>query len=171
MEPSNGNSQFSQILSDVLGLDETDSSVGNDNQVDEESDGACGDGADDYLHSDDENLQNLAQEELNNEASQDESLSFSDGEEFDLDDEEEDEEVEIHNDNFTDQEFIEGPVIGMTFVSVESLFTFYKEHSRLIGFGVVKKNSKKRGAEYARYISFACDKSRISTPRTISKKA
>ncbi|WMV18252.1 hypothetical protein MTR67_011637 [Solanum verrucosum] len=58
----------------------------------------------------------------------------------------------------------------MVFGSVESLFTFYKEYNRLKGFGVVKKCSKKRGCEYARYVSFACDKSRKSTAKNSSKK-
>ncbi|KAG5614490.1 hypothetical protein H5410_014314 [Solanum commersonii] len=44
------------------------------------------------------------------------------------------------------------------------------EYSHLKGFGVVKKCSKKRGCEYARYVSFACDKSRKSTSKNSSKR-
>ncbi|WMV45284.1 hypothetical protein MTR67_038669 [Solanum verrucosum] len=58
----------------------------------------------------------------------------------------------------------------MVFGSVESLFAFYKEHSRLTDFGVVKKSSKKKGCEYARYVSFTCDKSRKTTARNSSKR-
>ncbi|KAG5622054.1 hypothetical protein H5410_007272 [Solanum commersonii] len=44
-----------------------------------------------------------------------------------------------------------------------------EEHSRLNRFGVLKKTSKERGCEYARYVSFACDKSRKPTAKNYSK--
>ncbi|KAH0688883.1 hypothetical protein KY289_016241 [Solanum tuberosum] len=45
-----------------------------------------------------------------------------------------------------------------------------QEESISFGFGVVKKCSKKRGCEYVRYVSFACDRSRKSTATNSSKR-
>ncbi|WMV36044.1 hypothetical protein MTR67_029429 [Solanum verrucosum] len=105
-----------------------------------------------------------------NQPEQEESISVSDGEEYEAE-EECDEQIDSTNDdNFSDQQYMEGPLVDMVYCSVESLFAFYKEHTRLIGFGVLKKTSKKRDCEYARYVSFACDKSRKPTAKNYGKR-
>lgn len=105
-----------------------------------------------------------------NQPEQDESLSASGEKEYEFEDEWIEDEDAMHDDNFSDQQYIEGLVVVMVFGSDESLFTFYEEHSRLTDFGVVKKSSHKKSGEYARYLSFACAKSRKSTPRNSSKR-
>ncbi|WMV48911.1 hypothetical protein MTR67_042296, partial [Solanum verrucosum] len=94
----------------------------------------------------------------------------SDGQEYEAEEECDEHKDTTNDDNLSDQQYIVGLVVGMVFCSVESLFTFYKEHSRLNGFGVLKKTSKKRGCEYTRYISFTCDKSRKPTAKNYSKR-
>ncbi|KAF3637329.1 hypothetical protein FXO38_23753 [Capsicum annuum] len=57
----------------------------------------------------------------------------------------------------------------MSFHSVQSAFVFYKEHSRLTGFDVVKKRAKKIGGQI-KYVTFGCDKCRKSKARNQSKR-
>ncbi|KAK6782302.1 hypothetical protein RDI58_020098 [Solanum bulbocastanum] len=68
-----------------------------------------------------------------NQPEQDESLSVSGGKEYEFEDEWIEDEDAMHDDNFSDQQYIEGLVVVMVFGSAESLFTFY-EHSRLTNF-------------------------------------
>ncbi|PHU01105.1 hypothetical protein BC332_30892 [Capsicum chinense] len=94
---------------------------------------------------DDEDLQNLADEEMNrsHQSVQDEDLSIFDSEE-DLyrDNGVKEEEDLMHDDSYIDKQYIAGPVEVMSFGSVQTTFAFYKEHSRLTSFGVVKKSAK-----------------------------
>ncbi|KAF3673643.1 hypothetical protein FXO38_05557 [Capsicum annuum] len=74
---------------------------------------------------------------------QDEDLSIFDSEE-DLyrDDGVKEEEGLMHDDSYIDEQYTAGPVEVMSFGSVQTTFAFYKEHSRLTSFGVVKKSAK-----------------------------
>ncbi|KAH0636424.1 hypothetical protein KY290_036870 [Solanum tuberosum] len=111
MDHNNENSQLSQILNNVLGLDDGDSLLSNDNQHDDYSDGGYGDDPHPYLDSDYEDLLNLLHEEMNmsNQAEQDESSSVSSREEYGYEDEWAEDE-DANGDTFTDQQYIEGPV-------------------------------------------------------------
>ncbi|KAH0758919.1 hypothetical protein KY290_022412 [Solanum tuberosum] len=168
MESTSQNSQLNNVLNNVLGLDEDDSLLSQNDEHYEDSDDAY-DGPEHYLHSDDEDVINKLFEEMN-QTEQEESISVSDGEEYEAGEECDEQTNSANDDNFSDQQYMEGPLIDMVYCSVESFFAFYKEHSRLNGFGVLKKTSKKRGCEYARYVSFACDKSRKPTAKNYSKK-
>ncbi|KAK6780247.1 hypothetical protein RDI58_022431 [Solanum bulbocastanum] len=149
MYHNNENSQLSQISNNVLGLDDGDSLLSNDNKYDEDSDVGYGDDPHPYLDSDDEDLPNLLHEEMNmsNQAEQDGSLSVSSGEEYGYEDEWAEEDEDANRDTFTDQQYSEGLVEGMIFCSVKFVFAFCKEHSRLTGFGVIKTGSNQKGGE------------------------
>ncbi|WMV48659.1 hypothetical protein MTR67_042044 [Solanum verrucosum] len=168
MESTSQNSQLNDLLNDVLRLDEDDSLLFQNDEHHEDSDDAY-DGPEHYLHSDDEDVINRLVEETN-QSEQEESISVSDGEEYEAEKECEEQTDSANDDNFSDQQYMEGPLVDMVYCSVESLFAFYKEHSRLKGFRVLKKTSKKKGCEYARYVSFACDKSRKPTAKNYSKR-
>ncbi|KAF3681304.1 hypothetical protein FXO38_01795 [Capsicum annuum] len=112
----------------------------------EDSYGGYADGPDRYLDTDDEDVQNLVDEEMNgsHQSVQDKDLSVSDGEEdhYGEDDVEEKEDPK-HDDSYTEEQYTAGPVEGMSFSCLQAVFAFYKEHSRLNGFGVVKKSANK----------------------------
>ncbi|KAK4365951.1 hypothetical protein RND71_013831 [Anisodus tanguticus] len=76
----------------------------------------------------------------------------SDQEEYE-DQEAEDDEDGMDEKTFTHEEFLQGPTKGMIVKNKESLFACYKEHDRLKGFGIVKKTSNKKGADYIREVS------------------
>ncbi|KAH0635970.1 hypothetical protein KY290_036365 [Solanum tuberosum] len=137
MDPNSQNSQLTQVLNDVLGLVKDDSLLSQNDEHDQDSDVAYGDEPEAYLHSDHEGLLYLVYEEMN-QPEQEKSISVSDKEEYEVDEELNEDEDTINDNNFTDQQYIEGPIA---------------EHSRLTDFGVVKKSSKKKGCEYARKIS------------------
>ncbi|WMV55314.1 hypothetical protein MTR67_048699 [Solanum verrucosum] len=168
MESTSQNSQLNDVLNNVLGLDEDDSLLSQNDEHHEDSDNAY-DGPEHYLHSDDKDVINKLFEEMN-QPEQEESISVSDGEEYEAEKECDEQTDSANDDNFSDQQYMEDPLVDMVYCSVESLFAFYKEHSRLNGFGVLKKTSKKRGCEYARYVSFACDKSRKPAAKNYSKR-
>ncbi|KAF3642844.1 hypothetical protein FXO37_22328 [Capsicum annuum] len=74
---------------------------------------------------------------------EDEYLSVFDGEEYDhQDDGGQEEEGTIHDDGYTEAQYTACSIVGMYFHSVQSAFAFYKEHSRLTYFGIVKKSAK-----------------------------
>ncbi|KAG5619716.1 hypothetical protein H5410_004934 [Solanum commersonii] len=161
MDLNNQDSQLTQVLNNVLGLIEDDSLLSQNYDYDQDSDGGYGDGPEVYLHK-------------RNRSEQEESISASDGEEYKVDDEWEEDEDTMNDDNLSYQQYIEGPVVGMVFDTVESLLAFYKEHSHSTGFGVVKKSSKKKGCEYSRQISRSLKRSleahdiaRIRPPKSI----
>ncbi|KAL8547964.1 hypothetical protein ACS0TY_007308 [Phlomoides rotata] len=62
-------------------------------------------------------------------------------------------------------------VPGMIFFSLDSLFVSYQEHTRLKGFNVVKRTSKRavEGDEY-KYARMVCDKSGSSRENKTSKR-
>ncbi|OIT08096.1 protein far1-related sequence 5, partial [Nicotiana attenuata] len=62
---------------------------------------------------------------------------------------------------FTEENVVVGPISGMQFRDKDTLFAFYKEHARLRGFSVIKRNSNKKGGDIARYITYCCDRTRI----------
>ncbi|KAG5608995.1 hypothetical protein H5410_020276 [Solanum commersonii] len=153
MESTSRNSQLNDLLNNVLGLDEDDSLLSQNDEHHEDSDDAYN-GPEHYLHSDDEDVINKLFEEMN-QSEQKESISVSDGEEYEAEKECEEQIDSANDDNFSDQQYMKGPLVDMVYCSVESLFAFYIEYSRLNGFGVLKKTSKKRGCEYTRKISKA----------------
>ncbi|KAK4709674.1 hypothetical protein R3W88_004187 [Solanum pinnatisectum] len=85
MDPNSQNSQLTQVLNNVLGLVEDDSLFSQNDEHNEDSDSAY-DGPESYLHSDDEGLLNMLFEEMN-QPEQEESINFSDGEEYEADEE------------------------------------------------------------------------------------
>ncbi|PHT87553.1 hypothetical protein T459_09659 [Capsicum annuum] len=141
MDHNESNNQLRATLHDVFGLENSDSLHGN-----EDSYGGYADGPDRYLDTDDEDVQNLVDEEMNgsHQSVQDKDLSVSDGEEdhYGEDDVEEKEDPK-HDDSYTEEQYTAGPVEGMSFSCLQAVFAFYKEHSRLNGFGVVKKSANK----------------------------
>ncbi|WMV42588.1 hypothetical protein MTR67_035973 [Solanum verrucosum] len=141
MESTSQNSQLNDLLNNVLGLEEDDSLLSQNDEHHEDFDDAY-DGPEHYLHSDDEDVINKFFEEMN-QPEQEELISVSDGEEYEAEKECEEQTDSANDDNFSDQQYMEGPLVDMVYCSVESLFAFYKEYSRLNGFGVLKKTSKK----------------------------
>ncbi|XP_019225945.1 PREDICTED: protein FAR-RED IMPAIRED RESPONSE 1-like [Nicotiana attenuata] len=61
----------------------------------------------------------------------------------------------------TEEDVVVGPISGMRFRDKDTLFAFYKEHARLRGFSIIKRNSNKKGGDTARYITYCCDRTRI----------
>ncbi|XP_070004952.1 protein FAR1-RELATED SEQUENCE 5-like [Nicotiana sylvestris] len=49
----------------------------------------------------------------------------------------------------------------MRFRDKDTLFAFYKEHARLRGFSVIKRNSNKKRGDTVGYITYCCDRTRI----------
>nr|XP_009781959.1 PREDICTED: protein FAR-RED IMPAIRED RESPONSE 1-like [Nicotiana sylvestris] len=70
---------------------------------------------------------------------------------------------------FTKEDVVVGPISGMRFRDKDTLFAFYKEHARLKGFSVVKRNSNKKGGDTARYITYCCDRARIRKIKVTTK--
>ncbi|KAM3338063.1 hypothetical protein P3S68_032389 [Capsicum galapagoense] len=105
MDHNDENNQLRVILNDVLGFEDSDSLLHNDNENDEDSYGGFGNGPDRHLNSDDKDLQNLIDEEMNRSHQSDEEkyLSVSDGEEYNhQDDGVEENEGSMHDDGCTD---------------------------------------------------------------------
>lgn len=75
----------------------------------------------------------------------------------------------MHDDAYTDAQYNASPVVGMYFGSVESTFTFYKEHNRVTDFGIVKKTSRKIGGEI-KFVTIRCNKRRKPKARNKSKR-
>ncbi|KAF3665241.1 hypothetical protein FXO38_05186 [Capsicum annuum] len=134
--------------------------------------GGYAEGPDRYLETDDEDLQNLAYEEMNrsHQLIKNKYLSVSDGEEdhYRKDDVEE-KKGPMYDDSYTEEQYTIGPVEGMYFRYVQTAFAFYKEHGRLTGFGVVKKSTKKVVGQL-KYVTFGCDKCRKTMARNQSKR-
>nr|XP_016435093.1 PREDICTED: protein FAR1-RELATED SEQUENCE 5-like [Nicotiana tabacum] len=76
-----------------------------------------------------------------------------------LDDDDEEPDGEYYGEADNDEGA--GPISGMQFSDKDSLFAFYKEHARLKGFSVVKRNSNKKGGDIASYVTYCCDRARI----------
>ncbi|PHT35746.1 hypothetical protein CQW23_23446 [Capsicum baccatum] len=141
MDHNECNNQLRATLHDIFGLGDSDSLHGN-----EDSYGGYVESPDRYLDTDDEGLQNLDDEEMNrsHQSVEDEDLCVSNDEEDHYgEDDMEEEEGPMHDDSYTEEQYTSGPVEGMSFRYVQTDFAFYKEHSRLTGFGVVKKSEKK----------------------------
>ncbi|KAF3669002.1 hypothetical protein FXO38_07799 [Capsicum annuum] len=167
MDDNECNNQLRATLHDLFGLEDSDSLHGN-----EDSYSGYAEGPDRYLDTDDKDLQNLADEETNrsHQSVQDEDLSIFYGEEDHYGENDfEKEEGPIHDDSYTEEQYTTGPVEGMCFRYVKSAFAFYKEYSRLSGFGVVKKSAKKEAGQL-KYVTFGCDKCQKTTARNQSKR-
>ncbi|XP_019240560.1 PREDICTED: protein FAR1-RELATED SEQUENCE 5-like [Nicotiana attenuata] len=80
---------------------------------------------------------------------------------LDDDDEEADAAVHLDNDDEEADEEYHGEATMMRSRDKDTLFAFYKEHARLRGFSVIKRNSNKKGGDTARYITYCCDRTRI----------
>ncbi|KAF3640216.1 hypothetical protein FXO37_23611 [Capsicum annuum] len=140
------NSHLRVTLNNILGLEDSDSLLHNDNENDEKSYGGYVDGPDRHLDSNDEDFQNMVDEEMNrsHQSDEEESLSVFDCKEYDHQDHgTKEDEGTMHDDGYTDAQYTAGPIIGISFRSVQFSFIFYKEPSRLTGFGIIKKKSKK----------------------------
>ncbi|WMV46779.1 hypothetical protein MTR67_040164 [Solanum verrucosum] len=111
MDPNSQNSQLTQVLNNVLGLVKDDSLLSQNDEHHQDSDGAY-DGPKSYLHSDGEGLLNLLHEEMN-QPEQDESVSVSDREEYEAGEEWDEHEDTINDDYLSDQQYIEGDVVGI----------------------------------------------------------
>ncbi|PHT60590.1 hypothetical protein CQW23_02953 [Capsicum baccatum] len=75
----------------------------------------------------------------------------------------------MHDDSYTEEQYTTDLVEGMCFRCVKSVFTFYKEQSRLTDFGVVKKSTKKEAGQL-KYVTFGCDRCQKTTARNQSKR-
>ncbi|PHT65612.1 hypothetical protein T459_30037 [Capsicum annuum] len=109
MDHNDKNSQLRATLNDILGLERSDSLLHDKNSYD-----GYDDSPNRYLDSDDEDLQNLIDEEMNrsHQSDQDKYLSISDGEEYDhQEDDVDEEEGTIHDDSYTDNQYTAGPVV------------------------------------------------------------
>ncbi|KAF3645097.1 hypothetical protein T459_18837 [Capsicum annuum] len=107
MDDNKCNNQLRAKLHDVFDLEDSDSLHGN-----EDSYGGY-EGPDRYLDTDDEDLQNLADEEMNRcrQSVEDKDLSVSYGEEDDYgEDDVEEEEGPMHDDSYTEEQYTAGPV-------------------------------------------------------------
>ncbi|XP_049366657.1 protein FAR1-RELATED SEQUENCE 5-like [Solanum verrucosum] len=63
-------------------------------------------------------------------------------------------------DTFTKEDASVGPISGMQFKDENYLFALYKEHARLKGFSIVKRNSKKIVGDTTKYLTYCCDRAR-----------
>ncbi|KAF2319342.1 hypothetical protein GH714_014920 [Hevea brasiliensis] len=76
--------------------------------------------------------------------------------------------------NHSNESFIlsieEGPKMGMWFDSVDRLYEFYKEHTRLKGFSVAKRCASKGKGEMYRYQTIYCDKGRRPDAEKFTKR-
>ncbi|XP_057989246.1 protein FAR-RED IMPAIRED RESPONSE 1-like [Hevea brasiliensis] len=76
--------------------------------------------------------------------------------------------------NHSNESFIlsieEGPKKGMWFDSVDRLYEFYKEHTRLKGFSVAKRCASKGKGEMYRYQTIYCDKGRRPDAEKFTKR-
>ncbi|PHT36527.1 hypothetical protein CQW23_24227 [Capsicum baccatum] len=122
MDHNDENSQLRATLNDVLGLEESDSLL-------HDEDSFCGyaDGPDRYLDSDDEDLQILIDKEMNksHQSDQDEYLSVSNGKEYDQqqEDDVEEEECAMHDDSYTDNQYTADPIVAMGKTSPTAILT------------------------------------------------
>ncbi|PHT76257.1 hypothetical protein T459_19779 [Capsicum annuum] len=139
MDHNDSNNLLRAILNDVLGWEDSDSLHGN-----EHSYGGYADGPDRYLDTDDEDLQNLTDQEINrsHQSVQDEDLNISNSEE-DLygEDGVEEEEGPMHDNSYTNEQYT----------------------------AVVKKSAKKLAGQI-KNITFGCDTCRKTTARNQSKR-
>ncbi|PHU00509.1 hypothetical protein BC332_30296 [Capsicum chinense] len=134
------NSQLRATLNDILGLEKSDSLLHDKNSYD-----GYDDSPNRYLDSDDEDLQNLIDEEMNrsHQSDQDKYLSISDGEEYDhQEDGVDEEEGTIHDDSYTDNQYTAGPIV---------------------------EKCKKDGGQI-KYVTFGCGKSRKPKARNKNKR-
>ncbi|XP_040989025.1 protein FAR1-RELATED SEQUENCE 6-like [Juglans microcarpa x Juglans regia] len=78
-------------------------------------------------------------------------------------------EVEIDT-NIECDETIEQPMVGMNFLSVEEVWSYYMKYGKEKGFGVTKRNSRQDDDENVRWICLACVRGGISkSGYTLSK--
>ncbi|KAM3218140.1 hypothetical protein P3L10_022670 [Capsicum annuum] len=104
MDHNDSSSQLRAILNDILGLEDSDSLHCN-----KDSHGGYGGFSDPYLDTNDEELPNLVDEEMNryHESAQDEDLSVFNGEEYDHREVGvEEEEGEMYNNSYTDEKYM-----------------------------------------------------------------
>ncbi|KAM3336983.1 hypothetical protein P3S68_032683 [Capsicum galapagoense] len=140
MDDNECNNQLRAKLHNVFDLEDSDSLHGN-----EDSYGGYVEGPDRYLDTDDEDLQNLADEEMNRcrQSVEDKDLSVSYGEEDDYgEDDVEEEEGPMHDDSYTEEQYAAGPV----------------------------EEKCKKLAGQLKYVTFGCHKCRKITARNQSKR-
>ncbi|KAM3378746.1 hypothetical protein P3S68_011159 [Capsicum galapagoense] len=109
------NSHLRVTLNNILGLEDSDSLLHNDNENDEKSYGGYVNGPDRHLDSNDEDLQNMVDEEMNrsHQSDEEECLSVSDCKEYDHQDHgTKEDEGTMHNDGYTDAQYTAGPIIA-----------------------------------------------------------
>ncbi|XP_059306177.1 protein FAR-RED IMPAIRED RESPONSE 1-like [Lycium ferocissimum] len=160
-------------LNNILGIEGNDSLLSNVDE-DEDSEDFNGGGLDPYLDSEDEGL-NLVrvEEEVNTpdhfEEYEEDPLTDEYEHEHDVTDEDE-ARGGMNEERFTHEQFLQGPIEGMTFGSKDSMFSFYREHATLKGFGVVKKTALKKLSDFVNYVVYACDRSRKGKQKKSSKR-
>ncbi|KAG5600144.1 hypothetical protein H5410_031514 [Solanum commersonii] len=98
MDPNSQHSQLTQVLNNVLGLIKDDSLLSQNDEHDQDSDSGYDDRPEAYLHSDDEGARAIK--------------SVSDGEEYEVDDEWDEDKDTTNDDNLSDQQYIESPIVG-----------------------------------------------------------
>ncbi|KAK4369297.1 hypothetical protein RND71_013089 [Anisodus tanguticus] len=76
----------------------------------------------------------------------------------------------MDEETFTHQEFLQGPIEGMAFISKDSMFAFYREHTRFKEFGMLKKTSINKSGDTINYVVFACDEGRKGKQKKQSKR-
>ncbi|PHT53422.1 hypothetical protein CQW23_07884 [Capsicum baccatum] len=116
MDHNESNNQLRATLHDVFGLENSDSLHCN-----EDSYGGYADGPDRYLDTDDEDVQNLIDEEMNrsHQSVQDKDLSVSDGEEDHYgEDNVEEKEDPKHDDSYTEEQYTTGPVEALQLLNL-----------------------------------------------------
>ncbi|KAM3380778.1 hypothetical protein P3S68_006351 [Capsicum galapagoense] len=111
MDHNECNNQLRATLHDVLGLEDSNSLHGNENSY-----GGYVEGPDRYLDIDDEDLQNLADGEMNrsHQSIEDEDVNVSDDEEDHyVEDDVEEEEGSMHDDSYTEEQYTTGSIEGL----------------------------------------------------------
>lgn len=78
-----------------------------------------------------------------NQPGQDESIRFNERDKYEAEEKCDEHEDKTNYDDLPNQQYIVDPC-RYSFCSVKSLFAFYKEHSRLNEFALLKKTFKKR---------------------------
>ncbi|KAM3359889.1 hypothetical protein P3S68_019600 [Capsicum galapagoense] len=129
MDHNDKNSQLRATLNDILGLEKSDSLLHDKNSYD-----GYDDSPNRYLDSDDEDLQNLIDEEMNrsHQSNQDKYLSIFDGEEYDhQEDGVDEEEGTTHDDSYTDNQYTAGPVVEYNHKMDPALSHFLPCHMEL----------------------------------------
>lgn len=95
------------------------------------------------MQSDDQDIINMFFDEMNP-SDKEESISVSDVEQYEAEEESDEQKDLIKDDNFPDEQFIVCLNVGMVFLVFDIVLHFYKEYSHLNVFGIVKSLLKNK---------------------------